>query len=523
MADGYRRLRINTQERAMSTDINRLQQFVHQDLSEMQRYLLNVRTSDDDPGSSVETVTVGTPLSAEIFNGLMVKPQGGNLSLFVDPGVLGALAPDGVADDSVYKYIRDVGVSVLGSLVMTANASGSTRIDVIECRINPVENVVTDSRDIFNPTSGLFVAATITKELSGRLEYRVRAGIPNSGYPAAAEGWLPLCVASVPTGTTTNDTITFWDVRPLVSDRSRLVNATGEPEYLTGDGRIERVDATNVLASGIYRARVVGRLVGGILRRGTPGADADSVNLTEAANWADGGTYSEPQTGTLYVYLLFPAGLPRWARYTTGPAGRLPRAPKGIPVLSNVIPLATGEPSAAITLPTSTGLVTTTSVGMCIFVTRPDGVSQYTYANITNKQQYIAADGVPITGTYAGSAIPFDFTNALWPRNAKAMIVNAKVAFTVGAGVTISLPAYLSLYYAAVVGFPRVVIQLPAISGAAGAAPVTITWQSGNIRIPRPWTHPGASIPATWLAVLEILAGLTISGTPSLNICGYEF
>lgn len=416
MAHGWRSMVINTQERALSVDINRLQRFKEQDTAELFRHLFDAYAASDDDqlGTITEPNTVETPLRAEIINGLMVKPQGGSLNLLVDAGLAFIMNPDAAADESNYKYIRDDGVTTPGSLVMSANASGSTRIDVIECRINATPLSVTDSRDIFNPTTGLFAAATVTKEQRGRLEYRVRAGTPGAGMPANQLGWLPLCVASVPNGTVSNDTITFWDVRPLLSDRVRNLNAS--PETWPQTERLHHF-ADNVTSGGQYRmygrADVShgGRRLGGVLRRGTPGTDADYVDLAAAANRSTDYTTPAPEAveRLRFVYLLTPFGLPRWARYTDGPAGRVPRAPRGIPVISNTKPLANGAPSVAVGLPTATGLGSSTTAGMMISVIAVDSTS-FNLARADGRRVMFGYDQVELPGTLR-TATPTAYTS----------------------------------------------------------------------------------------------------------------
>lgn len=437
MSSGNRRLRINTQERAVSSDINRLQQFANQDEAELFRFLMNVRTDEDDPGVSVEDASLGTPLGFEIANGLLVKPQAGTLSLFVDAGVAYAMSPDAIADDSNYKYVRDAGVAGVGLLLMTVNASGSTRIDVIECRPNPVELVVADSRDIFNPATGLFSATSVTKELSARLEYRVRAGTPGSGMPALASGWCPLAVASVPDGTATNDTITFWDVRPLVGDRARAPMATMvATRLLEADWSYERVDASNVNFRGTASGIVKGRRVGGPLENGVPGTGVAFVNVMDPVN-QDTGTIAEPLTANtcVFLYLATPFGLPRWARYTDGPTGRIPRGSRGIPMSSLTTPNYDGSPAAELVLPASTGLgATTTPDAICV------GMAVASSTGVINDEGFCAnrvVTGVTaIAGAYNvldSASCDFHVTDAIWPPNAKALVASFQVQATIGA------------------------------------------------------------------------------------------
>jgi hypothetical protein len=129
-------------------------------------------------------------------------------------------------------------------------------------------------------------------------------------------------------------------------------------------GNVE-VTATDVALFVTSQTPTYGRRrLGGRLRRGTPGTDfpvsgIDGLDLSDAANQS-----TVTSGGTNYLYLLEPFGLPRWARYTDFTTGsRQPRSPRGIPVVSNVRPCHFyGCPSSPITLPTSTGLGSTTTL-----------------------------------------------------------------------------------------------------------------------------------------------------------------
>jgi hypothetical protein len=446
--DGFRKLRQNTQERAMSTDINRMQSFIHQDQAEIFRGMLDAYiTSDDDDFTPIEPSAVETPIRAEIINGLLVRPQSGVLSLLVDAGAVFFMNPDAAPDESNYKFVRDLGLSVLGSLVMTANASGSTRIDVIECQINSVEATVTDSRDIFNPATGLFTPAVVTKEIKSTLTYRVRTGTPGAGFPASQSGWLPLVVASVPNGTTSNDTITFWDVRPLISDRKNgsfyVPSSMNEAPRVIG--LVDQVtNLTDARFSGIIQGgSIKGRRVGGRIRRGTPGTDTlGYLQLGDAASQEGGGVVWGTGAQTLwYLYLLTPFGLPRWARYTGGPAGRVPRAPKGIPVVSMTGPQhITGAPSAAITLPNATGLVGSTTDGICVFASSCNSGTGPFEATANG---YYQTAGANLGPTIISPSVVYDNTtgyidfqvqeNLHYPAHARAILVSLTSNITIAA------------------------------------------------------------------------------------------
>jgi hypothetical protein len=425
MPSGRKTLVFNTLERALSTDMNRLQAFDQAASAEAARWMMDVQLHSDDAGvlsaapyMDIQTTTLTTPLTGEIVGGLLVRPalgtSGTPLGLLVDPGVGWVVAPDTDTDASVYKYVNDPGVQTTGTLSMTANSSGSLRIDVIECQYTLNANAETDNRDIFNPATGAFAATTVSKATQAGFTYRVRQGTPGAGFPGTASGWMPLCVASVPTGTTTNDTIVFYDVRPMTSDRANapynvpqlsprltrnqlcIDNAGGATAPLSG--LVETTGYADPSIPQSYAARL--------------GGDLTATDLSQA-QYQDGSVAN----GLAYVWLLAPFGLPRWARYTPSTFGaRIPLS-KGVIVLSNTGPKAPliGYPSAAITLPASLFGTATTSAGYCVGATVVAGgavantVADGDMSFVSNGTTgYSQAAGV-VTGTSPGTAT-FTFT-----------------------------------------------------------------------------------------------------------------
>jgi hypothetical protein len=363
MSSGKKTLVYNTQERAISPDANRAQAFNAKDDAEIWRYLLDV-TGDDDVNAGViaEHAVLESPLRAAIFNGLLVKPVIASLNILIDPGVMYAIAPDTDPDASNYKYIRDQGVVVVGALTIGPGGGGGTRIDVIECSINPTNLTVNDNRDIFDPVSGLFTASTVTKETQAQLQYRVRAGTPGAGFPGTAAGWLPLCVATISITALTTDDIEFWDVRPLVSDRVFQPSALTQLKPRINDRTM--INATTLATvTGYIDATYDGYRIGGRLRSGSLTVDADSIDASVPANQEPGIVFTASRPW--YLYLLFPHNLPRWVRYTAT-APKVPRNPKGLPVVSMIAPNSDGVPSAGILPPAVTGLISSTTNGVAV-------------------------------------------------------------------------------------------------------------------------------------------------------------
>ncbi len=529
MADGFRNLVINPQERLVSSDANRMQAFAHRDSAEFLRYLLDVTAEDDSAAGAVITEynAVGTPMRGEIINGLLVRPVGGGLDLTVDAGLVMLLSPDAAPDESDYKYVKNAAVSA-GTLAMTANSSGSVRIDVIECQIDATPGLVTATRDVFNTITGTFAAVLLTKEKYGQLVFRVRLGTPGSGMPGSVSGWLPLAVAKVPDGTVTNDTITFWDVRPLINDRVNSVTALSAiPQVIDLDGQLIRNGATDVPFTGVVHATLSGRRVGGLMRRGTPGTDADNINWGDTAN-QDTGTIVEPlSTGAIYMYLACPFGLPRWSRYTDGPSNRVPRSPRGIPIISKTIPSNfTKAPSSALALPTSTGLGGTTSEAVAICSTLANGVSQFSSLACANRGVFHESTfPSQFTGAYSAGVITFTPADGTFiPANAKAIYVTIDVQITVPATTGYFGGAQFTAYRdnSNTASMKYLDFDLPRfqMSNQTGA-PATRFWSSGTIRMPLPMPYPTARTTPRKVEII-IPSGLTTATTPKMKVVGYE-
>ncbi len=422
-----RKMVINTQERALSNDVNRLQLFANADRDEILRHLL-ASTLGDETGLGQESYVnaAESPMRGEVLGGLLVKPQSGSLDIQIDPGVLACVSPDSVADESNLKLVRSAGVGG-GVLAIGSNVSGSIRIDVIECRVNPTPDLVTDNRDIFDETTGLFTAQSVTKESTARLEFRIRQGTAGSGIPAHQSGWLPLCIASVPSGVVSNDDVAFWDVRPLAADRAQFARQGANSASVTRphledlDGQLERISSSSALLTGYFRGTVRGRVIGGIIRSGAPGATGDTLDLLVAANQAT--AITEPLSGNVYVYACFPFGLPRWAAYNPAPGTRTPRGPMGILVASYVEPDVFGRPSAVVAVPAAYGLGGNTQISeaLCFALTRPNPSGSTVLSFFAaGKRIVLQSEPSSITGTYPGSDdVAFSVTSQHWPPNAK--------------------------------------------------------------------------------------------------------
>ena len=447
MASGFKALRYNTQERAISPDQNRAQTFTSHGVMEIFRYLMTCATTDDvDAGGNVtEAVTGATPAYCKILNGLEVRPQtgAGQLSLQVKAGAAMVLADDGDSDASQWKLAVDPGIPSNGLLLMTTNPAGSARIDVIEVQWSSIITS-SDNRDIFNAATGLFAATNVTKSTAGTLtdfaapNIRVRAGTAGAGYPGNAAGWTPLCVAYNPAGSTQCDDMDFWDVRPLVGDlRFNLTESSALPKQERFVGSGNDLDSPgHTYVSGVCESTIGSRRVGGRLLTGCPSTDGAAAFDAQAARDQESG-FTPTATGLWFLYLLTPFGLPRWARYTrTGP--RVPRSPRGIPVVSMVGPSNTsGSPTAAIPLPAATGLGGTTSSGVCVMAGQllasapRGGVSSGKCFLLSKIFQSFGHYGyAPLVGSTNDKTLFSLQDNVTHPANARTVLISIRLTIT---------------------------------------------------------------------------------------------
>lgn len=416
MSSGNKQMVLNTRERLVSDDHNRLQAFIGADLASVLSHLLLATADADASAAGSETLpsTNVAPMAATVLNGLRPLPINGTANLLVEAGVLVMANPDTPVsgDDVPQKWVVDPGVQIAGQLTLAPGA-GSTRIDVVECsRTTAV--VESDNRDIFNPSTGLFSPVLVDKVVVGRLAYRIRAGTPGAGFPGVVAGWLPLAVCSVPSAATTWDAVAIWDVRPLAADRwgGPFATTVAKPrrglthvftDASTAPGELRLLGNLD-LAFGAYRAG------------GKVTSDAgDYLDVAASAIREPG--YAVPSSGWWHLWLAFPFGLPRWARYTPASSGsRVPSGLRGVPVLSTVAARYDGTVrTGSIALPTATGLGGTTTSAVLAASGRTDS---------TPKLLGISADGLvfraadpALASSPLDSVEPFQFTYNI-PANA---------------------------------------------------------------------------------------------------------
>lgn len=363
MSSTTKSLKFNTRERALSTDFNRGQAFSSHELAMFARsLLLSYYPSTGTPYYSMnesypDPLESDRPIRGVVLHGLHFYPINGTTDALITAGqVLQVqLTADVGADDYNVVMVDDEGVQSTGTLTLTPNSSGTGRVDIVECKVINYD-YETSSRDVYDPGTGLFTVASLVKVTGKKLEYRIRTGSASSAWPGLVDGWMPIAVLVVPDGTTDFDGVDIFDVRPLVGARANDITEVSEntPKYhevylaydLTDQHKIKPIIDVS------YRTQRV--------RWGDGTAVASSplmIDVQDTANYDP--TWTPSASQFWFMYLAFPFGLPRWAKYSD--ATTSPRKPQreGIPIITNKISGTFGTTAYTMSLPTASGLVGT--------------------------------------------------------------------------------------------------------------------------------------------------------------------
>ncbi len=206
---------INTRERAVSDDINDLQDVQYRTLMEMFRFGLSQ--------NQVTPVTSGTDIRAVVLGGLVVKLNGGDVTM--QEGILMqdslTLAPVPGPLDSRYRIGR-----LADPLAVPVPAGEGWYL----IEVNMVEQTtLSTSRDVFDPGTETFVPTVVTKQTVQTLAATVTFGSLTNA-PSPTFGDL-VCIAMVhkDAGGIIDQII---DLRPLRSDVPPDTVQRGQPTYL---------------------------------------------------------------------------------------------------------------------------------------------------------------------------------------------------------------------------------------------------------------------------------------------------
>lgn len=467
MPSGTKKMVVNARERAVSTDINRLQDFQQAAIAEVLRHMLLASTAAATAGGVAQVpAATASPMPAIILDGFLARPSlstdANPADLYVDPGAMFVVDADATpgADDSVGKIVRDpLGMQTTAAIQFQA-AVASTRIDVVEiARVDPSDPstiVETASRDIYNPATGTFSATTVTKATDGKVQYRIRRGVEGSGFPGTASKWLPIMVAVVPVGVTNWDGCVCFDVRPLLADRWNVGNtAPAKNEILDAElvagFQYEANGGTDTrkYINGRVNARYSGALVGGYLPAG--GLDL-STNDYAVASFISG-----MSDGWWSLYLAFPFGLPRWCRYAAAPNARLPGPMRGIPVASQQACDYSGAPTVAIALPTNLGFAATTTAAVRVFTAPCTAAAKLLPAMVDGDGWYsLPSDASQPVSPSVSAATSLGGSSTAWtfsvqegthvPPGTKAVELAGLLSFTEAGALAGYLEAWFELY-----------------------------------------------------------------------------
>lgn len=442
---GFQRIIYSFRERVVSDDFNRALQFLARQEAELLRRLHATNASEDEAeGVTAPADAVANPTRAIVFEGIRARPEKASTTLFVEPGVGLFVAPhaDPHPADSPARLILDPGVQVAGTLVLTAGGGG-TRIDVVECQVSDTVTEA-DNRDIFDPSTGLFTPALVSKVARGVLAYRIRLGTPGAGFPGTASGWLPLAVCSVPSTAVTWDDVTLWDVRPLYADLAH------PPHLVTaGWNGIRRQFASAIdqgvgqwHARGIVDTELFGWKVGGNLAPTESGAVSIRLDAAAVPNVQEPG-FAAVASSPWYLYLAQPFNLPRWAQYTpaSDPGLRRPRSPRGIPIFTQKAPAGlAGRPSAALSLPTATGLGGTTGAAV-VSLAGAFGAGALFASMAVSDWSHFQEGGISVAPVAGAGTLTVTYRlidNTTHPANAKAVRIRLLTGYADTAGFTTS-------------------------------------------------------------------------------------
>ena len=234
MSSGQKEMVIASRERAIAEDVTRGDAFRAAAMSRMfRRTLGRVSTAPmmDGAGAPFDYIS-GTapqfPFGADVLGGLFVVP--GTTAVTITPGTAGFWIHDwgGSSDDDDFVIVDSAGVSSVLTLPFAANGGAGSRWDLVFAYVDDAEVLEQSSRDIYNPTSGLFSPALQTKVQQGRLKFGYLTGTPGNPIPAnpavgaygtKAVKCVALALICVPTFATSFAQCDFYDVRPLVSAR----------------------------------------------------------------------------------------------------------------------------------------------------------------------------------------------------------------------------------------------------------------------------------------------------------------
>lgn len=357
---GNDNLLMNTLERATSGDINDLQSLQARVLAELFRQTFSRRTLGQAFSDSTRSICMGLGVTAsgsDVVVGLGVLAQ----QSATLPPVPGAL-------DSTYRLARlDTATTITGP------TPGANTWYLLEAQMVPLV-ASTQVRDIYNPTTQVFVPTLVTKITLQSIAFQITPGV-GANLPAPSGGdWVPLAGVEWPAGGGAPLNIVDLRQLPDVVEGGLPATATVEQQQIetVSTTAVPSNDVSIVAQTSDPRARLGG-----------------STGVFDATS----GTVIEP--GTVFVadawYYLY---LAEWSTLALAPQGAQGFAMRGVVVVSATPPtLGTPNPSAAITPPAPFAIATTNAV--CIGAVRRNSANTGWLATEEIRNQGIAPTVFP--------------------------------------------------------------------------------------------------------------------------------
>lgn len=199
---------LNPRERPLSSDINQMMSQLNQTVREMARSLFLPH-----PSNAYDVASGFTPLSGFLGDGLMVLTPASGMVVTVKAGLgflwdTGKLAAsiDGVSglDDSAGYYPCYL-ASDMSIALDAAPSAGNERYDIIEVSLDR-RRQDTASRDVLNPSTGIFEPTSLLKTLAYYLDGRNGRVGPGGGSSTAGVSYKVGTAAA--TGTATPPSVT---------------------------------------------------------------------------------------------------------------------------------------------------------------------------------------------------------------------------------------------------------------------------------------------------------------------------
>jgi len=326
---GNDNLLMNTLERATSGDINDLQSLEARVLAELFRQTFSRRVLGQQFSDATRSICMGLGVTAsgsDVVVGLGVLAQ----QSATLPPVPGAL-------DSTYRLARlDTATTITGP------TPGANTWFLLEAQMVPLV-ASTQVRDIYNPTTQVFVPTLVTKITLQSITFQLVAGL-GANLPAPSGGdWVPLAGVEWPAGG--GAPLNIVDLRQLPDVVEGGLPATATVEQ-------QRVLTSSTTAVPSNNVSIVAQASDPRARLG------GSTGVFDATS----GVVIEPGTvfaGSSWYYLY----LAEWSALALAPQGAQNFSMRGVVVVSATPPvLGTATPSAAITPPAPFAIATTNAI-----------------------------------------------------------------------------------------------------------------------------------------------------------------